>query len=276
MIDQYAVIGNPIAHSRSPEIHAAFARQLGHQFSYLRIEAPLCDFVGTVRAFRRDGGKGANVTVPFKLEAFAMGTDHSQRAIAAGAANTFCFGLDPDAVFADNTDGVGLVRDIRQNIGVPIAQRRVLVLGAGGATRGVLAALAAEGPAELAVANRTFSTAQQLLADLSPYLNDIRAHVVDVAALPEHRFDLVINATSASLFGDLPLVPPTCFDLGGLAYDMMYGKGLTPFLALAQAAGAQAVDGIGMLVEQAAESCWLWRGVRPETKPVIAMLKRAL
>ena len=205
-----------------------------------------------------------------------MATDHSQRAIAAGAANTLCFGPAPNVVFADNTDGVGLVRDIRQNIGAPISQQRVLVLGAGGAARGVLAALAAEGPAELAIANRTFSKAQQLLADLSPYLHDIRAHVIDIAALPEYRFDLVINATSASLFEDLPLIPRACFDQNGLAYDMMYGKGLTPFLALAQVSGAQAVDGIGMLVEQAAESCWLWRGVRPETKPVISMLKRAL
>jgi len=276
MIDQYAVFGNPISHSRSPEIHAAFATQLGHQFSYVRIEAPLDDFVGAVQSFRRSGGIGANVTVPFKLAAFALATEHSARAVAAGAANTLCFGLrQDDAVFADNTDGVGLVRDIRQNLRQAITGRRVLVLGAGGAARSVLAALAAEAPAELAIANRTLFKAQRLLMDLSPCFGDLHAHVIDVAALPGHRFDLVINATSASLFEDLPLIPPACFDPHALAYDMMYGKGLTPFLALARNAGAQTVDGVGMLVEQAAEACWLWRGVRPDTKPVIEALRLA-
>ena len=274
MIDQYAVIGNPISHSRSPEIHAAFAAQLGHRFSYVRIEAPLDNFVGAVDAFRRIGGIGANVTVPFKLEAFALATKRSPRAVIAGAANTLCFGpRENNAVFADNTDGVGLVRDIRENLGQAITGRRVLMLGAGGAARSVLAALAAESPAELAIANRTQHKAQRLLMDLSPCVGDLRVHVIDVAALPGHRFDLVINATSASLFEDLPLIPPSCFDQHALAYDMMYGKGLTPFLALARSAGARTVDGVGMLVEQAAEACWLWRGVRPDTKPVISALK---
>jgi len=276
MIDQYAVIGNPISHSRSPEIHAAFATQLGHRFSYIRIEAPLKDFVGAVQSFRRTGGMGVNVTVPFKLAAFAFATVHSPRANTAGAANTLCFGhRQDDAVFADNTDGVGLVRDISQNLGQAITGRRVLMLGAGGAARSVLAALAAEAPAELAIANRTLFKAQRLLMDLSPCFGDLHAHVIDVAALPGHRFDLVINATSASLFEDLPLIPPSCFGPHALAYDMMYGKGLTPFLALARNAGAQTVDGVGMLVEQAAEACLLWRGVRPETKPVIEALKVA-
>lgn len=277
MADQYAVFGNPIAHSRSPEIHAAFAKQLGHDISYVRIEAPRHDFAGAVESFRRSGGKGANVTLPFKLEAFALANVHSARALTAGAANTLSFTSrnGGELVAADNTDGVGLVRDIRQNIGQVISGKRVLLLGAGGAARSVLFALVAEVPRQLVIANRTPAKARQLVDDLAPHLRGLQVSAIDVSALPAHRFDVVINATSASLFENLPLVPSSCFAENCLAYDMMYGKGLTPFLALARNAGARTVDGVGMLVEQAAEAFWLWRDARPDTASVIAALRLA-
>lgn len=273
MVDQYAVIGHPIAQSRSPEIHTAFAKQLGQQISYVRIEAPLHDFVGAVEAFRAGGGQGVNVTAPFKLDAYAFADRRSVRAQVAGAANTLSFDADNDAVFADNTDGVGLVRDIRSNIGLVIRDKRVLILGAGGAVRGVLAALANEAPVVLAVANRSPDKAHRLVAELSPGLGHRQALVVEVSALADHQYDLVINATSASLFDTVPQVPPSCFATGCLAYDMVYGRGLTPFLDVARQTGARAVDGVGMLVEQAAEAFWLWRKERPDTKPVIAALQ---
>jgi shikimate dehydrogenase len=272
MSDLYAVIGNPVAHSKSPLIHAGFARQSGQNIRYEAIFAPLDGFVETVIAFRQQGGKGANVTVPFKLEAHALSGCLTERAKAAGAVNTLVF--EADGILGDNTDGAGLVRDITVNLSYALNERRVLLMGAGGAARGVIRPLLEHEPAALVIANRTRQKAddlQQLFASLG---NVVSAAYEDLGG---QEFGLVINATSASLQGDLPPLPKGIFASASLAYDMMYGKGLTPFLKFAQQQGAaQLADGIGMLVEQAAESFFLWRGIRPETKPVIEMLRPSL
>jgi len=272
MTDRYAVIGNPVAHSKSPLIHAEFARQTGQDIEYGRLLAPLDGFCASVEAFRRAGGRGLNVTLPFKLEAFALADARSERALDAEAVNTLKF--EGERVFGDNTDGVGLVRDLESNLGFAIAAKRVLLMGAGGATRGVMGPLLAAMPAALIVGNRTVEKAQRLVERVrgrSPRA-DLRAS--GYAQLDGEAFDLVINATSASLSDSVPALPAGTFASGSLAYDMMYGKGLTPFLALAQRQGAaRLADGLGMLVEQAAESFYFWRGVRPQTAPVIAQLK---
>ncbi|HKX52835.1 MAG TPA: shikimate dehydrogenase [Nitrosospira sp.] len=269
MTDLYAVIGNPVAHSKSPLIHGEFARQTGQDIHYEAILAPLDGFVETIAAFRQRGGKGANVTVPFKLEACALSSRLTERAKAAGAVNTFVF--EADDILGDNTDGAGLVRDIVVNLGYALRGRRVLLMGAGGAARGVIRPMLEHEPAVLTIANRTRQKAddfQQLFASSG---NIVSAVYSD---LHGQEFDLVINATSASLHGDLPPLPKGIFAAASLAYDMMYGKGHTPFLQFAQQQGAaRLADGIGMLVEQAAESFFLWRGIRPETEPVIEMLK---
>jgi shikimate dehydrogenase len=267
MTDRYAVVGNPVAHSQSPEIHAEFARQTGQDIAYTRILAPLDGFVQTVQAFRAAGGKGLNVTVPFKPEAFRLATERSARAIAAEAVNTLSFA--DGRVLGDTTDGPGLVRDIADNLGVPLAGKRLLLLGAGGAASGVIRALLDAGIAALVLANRTFErardTAQRFGGAVQPCGFDM---------LGDARFDVVVNATSASLAGEAPPLAPRVVAPGSLAYDMMYGKGETPFLAAARAAGAARLsDGLGMLVEQAAESFLVWRGVRPQTAPVLAMLR---
>ncbi|WP_126446118.1 shikimate dehydrogenase [Sulfuricystis multivorans] len=269
MTDRYAVIGNPIAHSKSPLIHAAFARQTGQDVSYEAILAPLEDFAATVSAFRAAGGRGANVTVPFKLEALALADKPTERARLAGAANTLRF--DADGIFADNTDGIGLVRDLEERLGVHLAGRRVLILGAGGAARGVIPALLERSPALLAVANRSVEKACELRERFASY-GRIEAGGFD--AFAGGAFDVVINATSAGLGGaQLPL-PQGLFAPDALAYDMVYGPSETPFMIQARGLGASCVaDGLGMLVEQAAESFFLWRGVRPETAPVLAMLR---
>ncbi|ODT74123.1 MAG: shikimate dehydrogenase [Nitrosomonadales bacterium SCN 54-20] len=269
MSDLYAVIGNPVAHSKSPLIHAGFARQSGQDIRYEAIFAPLDGFVETAGAFRQRGGKGANVTVPFKLEAHALSSRLTERAKAAGAVNTLVF--EAGDILGDNTDGAGLVRDITVNLGHALDDRRVLLMGAGGAARGVIRPLLEHEPAALVIANRTrqkVDDLQQLFASLG---NIVSAAYGDLRG---QEFDLVINATSASLHGDLPPLPKGIFASASLAYDMMYGKGLTPFLQFAQQQGAaRLADGIGMLVEQAAESFFLWRGIRPETGPVIEMLR---
>lgn len=268
--DRYAVFGNPIAHSRSPDIHAAFAAQTGQHMQYERILAPLDDFAGAVRTFHSQGGQGANVTVPFKLEAFELATELTDRARAAGAVNTLAW--RGGALVGDNTDGVGLVRDILHNAGVPISGKRVLLLGAGGAARGVLLPLLAEQPETLAIANRTVSKAEQLAGKFDRYGP---VHAVPFAQ-PGPGYDLVINATSASLDAALPDVPAQVFAPGCFAYDMMYGRDETVFLCFAAAQGAQVRDGLGMLVEQAAESFLVWRGVRPDTRPVYDALRARL
>jgi len=267
MAERYAVIGNPVAHSRSPEIHGLFARQTGIALEYVRLLAPLDRFAGTVEAFRAAGGKGANVTVPFKEEAARLANELSPRAGAAGAANLLRF--DPGGVFADNTDGEGLVRDIRDNLGVPIAGRRVLLVGAGGAARGAIGPLLGERPACLTVVNRTAAKAQALAARFPG------TSAAGFDELAGQRFDLVINATSASLAGDRLPLEGLALE-GALAYDMMYGPSAAAFLGWASARGARISDGLGMLVEQAAESFFLWLGVRPRTAPVLQALRLAV
>ncbi|ENO91028.1 shikimate 5-dehydrogenase [Thauera sp. 28] len=274
-MDRYAVIGNPIAHSKSPQIHAAFARQTGQTLSYEALLAPLDGFVRAVEDFRAEGGRGMNVTVPFKLEAFTLSTRHTPRAELAGAVNTLAFG--DDGILGDNTDGAGLVRDLIVNLGCTLGGRRVLVLGAGGATRGALLPLLDCRPATLVVANRSPAKADELVALFTPHAGRAALAASSFDALAGHRFDVVINATSASLSGALPPLPSGLYAPGAVAYDMMYGRGDTPFMAAARTQGAARVaDGLGMLVEQAAESFTLWRGVRPDTAAVLAELRRQL
>jgi shikimate dehydrogenase len=269
MTDRYAVIGNPIEHSKSPAIHAAFARQGGQDLSYEAILGPLDGFASAVGAFRAAGGQGMNVTVPFKLEALDMADKPTERAQLAGAANTLRF--DADGIFADNTDGTGLVRDIRDRLGFALRGRHILILGAGGAARGVVLPLLEEQPAQLAIANRSVDKAQALKAQFAQCGNLAVGSFTDFT---DGVFDLVINATSASLGQERLQLPAGLFAPGALAYDMVYGKGTTPFMADAHRLGAtQVADGLGMLVAQAAESFFLWRGVRPDTEPVLRMLQ---
>jgi shikimate dehydrogenase len=263
MTDRYAVFGHPIAHSKSPQIHAAFARQTGQDMTYEAILAPKDGFAESVATFVAEGGRGANVTVPFKEEAYKLAHRLSPRAQRAGAVNTLMF---DDGILGDNTDGAGLVADLTRNLGCALAGKRVLLVGAGGAARGVIEPLLDQSPAEFVIANRTVGRAQEL-SEL--FGRDVRACGFDAVDAP---FDLVINATAASLAGELPPLSPRIFTTGTLAYDMMYGRD-TPFLAFARTHGAATADGLGMLVEQAAEAFFLWRGVRPDTAPVIASLR---
>lgn len=272
MADRYVVIGNPIAHSKSPQIHALFAQQSGHTISYERMLVPLDAFDQAVNEFIAAGGRGANVTVPFKLDAFRFANQLSPRAQAAGAANTLRF--EAGEIFGDNTDGVGLVRDIRDNAGVSIRGQRVLLLGAGGAARGVIQPLLAEAPAELVIANRTPERAQALAVQFAAE-SPVAIQACSFTAL-DNRFDIVINATSASLTSELPAVPVKLFATASFVYDMMYAATPTPFMQLAAKQGAATRDGLGMLVEQAAESFFIWRGVRPETAPVHQWLREQL
>ena len=269
MTDQYAVIGNPIAHSKSPTIHSEFAKLTGENLSYSTLLSPIDDFAGTVAAFIKQGGKGVNVTVPFKQEAYKLATSLSERAQLAQAVNTLKF--DNGMIYGDNTDGAGLVRDIQDNLGFSIRGKRVLLLGAGGAARGVILPLLNQQPETLTIANRTAEKACELQQQFSTY-GKIEGGGYD--NLSGREFDLIINATSSSLSDELPPLPAGVFASEALAYDMMYGKGLTPFLTFAKAQGAaQLADGLGMLVEQAAESFFVWRGIRPATQSVIALLK---
>jgi shikimate dehydrogenase len=264
MADRYAVIGHPVAHSRSPWIHAEFARQTGQDIDYGRLEAPLDGFVHTVDGFRAAGGSGANVTLPFKGEACRYALELTERARIAGAVNTLVFGKA--GVSGDNTDGAGLLRDLTVNLGRALAGSRILLMGAGGAAQGVLAPLLRSKPARLVVANRTADKARALAARFGAAAGG------GYAEFAGERFDVLINATSAGLSDAAPALPVEVFAPGALAYDMVYGRD-TPFLGLARAAGAAAHDGSGMLVEQAAESFLLWRGVRPDTAPVLAALR---
>ncbi|MBA3776210.1 MAG: shikimate dehydrogenase [Betaproteobacteria bacterium] len=267
MSDHYAVIGNPIGHSRSPLIHGAFAKTTGQDLEYTAIEGPLDGFAAVVHSFRANGGRGLNVTAPFKLQAFELATDKLERAQLAGAANALKF--ERDRVFADNFDGVGLVNDIQRNLSVALKGKRVLMLGAGGAARGALLPFLAEQPAELTIANRTVEKAQELARAVGAGSRIVGCGYRDIAG----SFDIVVNATSASLKGELPPIAPDVFATDALAYELVYGKGLTPFLRLAQNAGVKRLaDGVGMLVEQAAEAFVWWRGVRPQTRTLIDKL----
>lgn len=269
MTDLYAVIGNPIAQSKSPRIHSEFARQLGQDLRYEAILAPRDGFAQAVAAFRAAGGRGLNVTAPFKLEAFALATECTERAEHAGAVNTLKF--DGATVLGDNTDGAGLVRDIQVRLGFAIQGRRVLIMGAGGAARGVVLPLLHERPASITIANRTVAKASALERRFAPYG---LVEGGDYAQLAGRQFDLVINATSASMNDELPPLPAGILAPGSLACDMVYGNEFTRFLVHARRDGAaQVADGLGMLLGQAAESFWLWRGLRPDTGRLIELLR---
>ena len=272
MTDRYAVIGNPIAQSKSPLIHSAFAQFTGQDIDYGKLLGPLGEFAATVDAFRASGGRGMNVTAPFKLDAFAYATDLAPSAQMAGAVNAMKF--EGDKVYAENFDGVGLVRDLVHNLACPIKGRRVLILGAGGATRGALLPLLAELPAELVIVNRTVAKAHEMAALAQQHqTGQVPVQGLGYADLQGQTFDVVLNASSSSLSAELPPLPASVFAAGCLAYDLTYGKGLTPFLQLAQQAGVtQLADGVGMLAEQAAEAFAWWRGVRPETRAMIARI----
>lgn len=272
--DRYAVIGNPIEHSKSPDIHSRFAADTQQHLTYERLLAPLDGFAQTVRAFIAQGGKGANVTVPFKLDAYALATELTARAQAAGAVNTLTF--KGDQILGDNTDGVGLVCDIVRNAGVSITGKRVLLLGAGGAARGVMLPLLNVRPNELVIANRTISKAEQLAQPFrEQFVNQVGVRTSEFANL-KGVFDIVINATSASLTDELPPLPINLMSPRTFAYDMMYGKQPTVFMQFAARHGATVRDGLGMLVEQAAESFFVWRGVRPQTSAVFSELRKRL
>ncbi|KAF1029921.1 MAG: Shikimate dehydrogenase (NADP(+)) [Burkholderia plantarii] len=273
----YAVFGNPIAHSKSPFIHARFAEQTGEPIDYTHRLAPIDGFEASVREFIAAGGRGGNVTVPFKLEAHALADTLSPRAAAAGAVNTLRFEAD-GSIYGENTDGIGLVRDIEQNLRVSLAGARVLLLGAGGAARGVVLPMLDRAPLSITIVNRTASKAEALAGQFAQAARDAGCALSGGgAAIIESRpYDVMVNATAGSLEAALPECDDAAFGAGTLAYDMMYGAHPTVFMQHASALGARAADGLGMLVEQAAESFLLWRGVRPDGAPVLKALRDAL
>ncbi|WP_018230764.1 shikimate dehydrogenase [Methyloversatilis universalis] len=277
MTDRYAVIGHPIAHSKSPAIHAAFAAQTAQDLSYEALLAPLDGFAAAVAQFRAQGGRGMNITVPFKEEAFRMANRLTERAKLAQAVNTLSF--EDGEIKGDNTDGVGLVRDLEQ-LGCQLAGARVLLLGAGGAVRGVVAPLLQTGVSRLFIANRTVERAEKLIGDFADFFAYEMPDTLAAGGWQEAAdapYDVVINATSASLSDEAPPLPAGLYAQGSLAYDMVYGRGLTAYLKQARDQGAaRLADGLGMLVEQAAEAFALWRGVRPDTAAVRDTLRAAL
>lgn len=266
--DRYAIIGHPVAHSRSPQIHAEFARLTGHPLQYDRIDASPQQFTTLLREFLGSGGRGLNVTQPYKEEAYALCHMHSPRAERARCVNTLYIQGDSTLV-GDNTDGIGLITDLRRNQHVMIQDSRILVLGAGGAARGILPALLSETPASIRIANRTPKRAQHLAAGLR---HQGRVSGGSFDELRGMSFDLVINATSASLNGELPPLPRDLLEPGAVCYDLAYGERPSLFMHWAEQEGASLVlDGWGMLVEQAAESFLVWRGVRPPTATLLAL-----
>jgi shikimate dehydrogenase len=273
--DAYAVVGNPVEHSQSPFIHAAFARQAGHSITYARVLAPLDGFADTMREFAASGARGCNVTVPFKFEAHDLCSQLTARAALAGAVNTVSF--DASGWRGDNTDGVGLARDITANAGVAIRGTRILMLGAGGAAAGALGALLGEKPAAVVVANRSADKARALVERHAANARELGV-TLTASALDEcpQGFDVVVNATAASLAGAELNLDARVLRAGALAVDMMYGAAARPFLEWARDCGALARDGLGMLVEQAAESFFVWRGVRVSTGPVLAELRERI
>ena len=272
-IDKYAVFGNPIKHSKSPRIHRAFAEQTDQQISYRAHKVELGKFADAARSFFDNGGKGLNITVPFKIDAYEFADELSARARLAGAVNTLAL-MEDGSIYGDNTDGAGLIRDISGNLAWEVTGKRVLLLGAGGAIRGILEPLIRKMPGHLLIANRTVEKARQLAADFSG-LGDVRA--CSFEALAGNHFDLVINGTSTSMTGELPPLPNDLLSDDGCCYDLMYSAEPTPFMRWGAANAAWAVsDGLGMLVEQAAESFCIWRGVRPQTRPVIEMIREEM
>lgn len=273
MIKHFAVIGNPIAHSKSPQIHLTFAQQTGLALDYVRVLAPLEGFAETVYALHQQGFSGANVTVPFKLEAFGLSNHLTERAMDAGAVNTLIF--NPDGIVGDNTDGAGLVRDIEQNIGVSFKAKRVLLIGAGGASEGVLHPILEQQPAMLIITNRTLDKAMSMVKKVEEKgefkFVSVNAYAFD--DLHGQEFDIVINATSVGLTDTQLPLPADIFASGALAYDMMYGK-QTSFMTFSSEHGAAHIaDGLGMLVEQAAEAFYIWHGIRPQTQAIITSMK---
>jgi len=268
--DNYCVFGNPVAHSKSPRIHAEFARQTHQNIHYSAVLVPEHEFPQAVRRFRELGGRGANVTLPFKQEAWRLCAERQPRAQISGAVNTLWFG-EGGAIVGDNTDGAGLVRDITVNCGLALRGADLLVLGAGGAARGVVPALIEAAPRRLVIANRTPDRAKELAAEFGTLFP---VSGCGLQALEGQCFDAIINATSASLHGEVPPLPDGVIKAAGWCYDLMYGREPTAFLRWAAARGvARRVDGVGMLVEQAAESFRIWRGIRPDTGPVIELLR---
>lgn len=270
-------MGNPIAHSKSPIIHAAFAEQTRQSIRYRAIQVDPGGFDQAVGNFFAHDGKGLNVTVPFKQEAWKLADDLSERARLAGAVNT----LKPSAdgkILGDNTDGIGLVRDLKNNLGIYLQGKRILLLGAGGAARGVLSPLLEEQPKELVIANRTSSRARELADEFNKVAH--KNNLIEGLGFDElegRTFQVVINATSASLGGELPPIPASTIANAEIVYDMMYGKEPTVFLRWAQQQGASHIsDGLGMLVEQAAESFYIWRNIRPDTQTVIKIIREKL
>jgi shikimate dehydrogenase len=268
--DNYCVFGNPVAHSKSPRIHAEFARQTHQNIHYSAVLVPKHEFPEAVRKFQELGGRGANVTLPFKQEAWRLCTQRQPRAQTAGAVNTLWFGA-AGTIVGDNTDGAGLVRDITVNRGLPLRDVDLLVLGAGGAARGVIPALIETSPRRLVIANRTPDRAREMAAEFGA---GFPVEACGFQELDGQAFDAIINATSASLQGQVPPLPERVIRASGWCYDLMYAPEPTAFLSWAASRGiAHCIDGLGMLVEQAAESFWLWRGIRPETAPVIKILR---
>lgn len=276
-IDRYAVFGNPVAHSKSPQIHALFAEQTQQALSYTAELVQPGEFETAVKKFISNNGKGLNVTVPFKEDAWSCASHRSPRAQRAGAVNTLILQQD-GSLYGDTTDGIGLVRDLIKNHGIQLKDKDILIIGAGGAVRGVLEAILEQEPTSLTIANRTMQKAVQLAHDFSDLghtngcgLDEITASSIDGG------YDIVINGTSASLQGELPPLPDSIFRKSSCGYDMMYAAQATPFMTWSKKHGAENVfDGLGMLVEQAAESFYLWRKIRPETKPVILQIRKLL
>jgi len=272
MPDSYAVFGNPIQQSKSPQIHSLFAAQFALDLLYTRKEVPLDGFDVAADTFFQSGGKGLNITTPFKQEAYSFANQLTARARRAGAVNTLAVGESGEIV-GDTTDGVGFVRDLCENLGWQLSDKRLLIIGAGGAVRGVLEAILGEKPAELVVANRTASKAESLAKGFVDFGN---IEGLGLDRLADRCFDLVINGTSASLTGDSVMLPSTIFADASYCYDMAYAPEPTPFLTWAMPFCASASDGLGMLVEQAAESFHIWTKKRPNTEPVIEHISQLI
>jgi len=267
-MDRYAVVGNPIGHSRSPDIHRLFAQATHQAISYERLEGPIDGFEEFALGLRDAGYLGLNVTIPFKLDAAKLADSLTSRARLAGAVNTLKF--EGDTICGDNSDGIGFVRDIKHRLGFKVSNAAILVLGAGGGVRGLIASLLEERPKWIAVANRTHNRAQELA-------DEFGVEAIRLDEIPAEHFDMIVNGTSSSLNQDAPPIDPGTFDDCTVAYDLVYAPEATAFMRLAHSSGARAVsDGLGMLIEQAAESFLFWRGVRPDTAPVYRELRRIL
>lgn len=270
MTDHYAVIGNPISHSKSPLIHTEFAKQTGQDLDYIAREIPLNELAEGLKQLQTEGFKGINITVPFKEQAWQIVNNKSEHATRAGAINTILFN-DDGSLYGDNTDGIGLCRDLVDNHNIELADKRILLLGAGGAARGVIEPLLGYKPAELVIANRTASKAQGLAQLYDDFGNVSGGGFNDLSG----SFDVIINATAASLQGEVPPLPDNILSNNASCYDMMYSNTDTAFITWAKERGvAKSIDGLGMLVEQASEAFYLWRGVKPETQVIIEFIRR--